>query len=526
MTGIGHEAEIDQSEVIGFLCEPGAYPLDPPRVDRIETHGAIVFLAGEEAWKMKRAVRFSYMDFSTLEKRRAVCQREVEINRRWAPELYLGCTPVTREPSGRLALGGEGAPVEWLVHMRRFGQEALLGCIAERQGITADLAHQLADLAFDSHAKAERIADPRGAARVGRVLAGVSRNMGELTSALPREQAVAFAERANELLTGAAEVLDVRARRGFVRRCHGDLHLGNIVLWEGRPRLFDAIEFDEEIASVDTLYDLAFLLMDLDHRRLRDAANAALNRYLWRANELLALDGLAALPLFLALRAGVRAMVAAERAGQEREAGEATTGSLNVDRARSYLSAAVGYLGPPRPRLIAVAGLSGTGKSTLAARLAPGLGAAPGAVHLRSDLERKSLFGAEELQRLGPECYTESANARVYETMFTKARHCVSAGHAVIVDAVSARQEERDSLEALGESLGTPLEGVWLTAPPETLVARVSARRGDASDATAGVVARQLGYEVGALSGAWRVVDAGRDIEATTAGAKVALARR
>jgi aminoglycoside phosphotransferase family enzyme/predicted kinase len=524
MTRRAEKVADDQAEVAAFLSDPASYPERPDSVDKIATHGAKVFLAGSEAWTIKRAVRYPYMDLSTLEKRRAVCQRELEINRIWAPQLYLGCVPVTREPDGKLALGGDGEPVEWVVRMRRFPQSDLLGAIADNQGISSELARNLADMVFDSHVHAQRIDDPRGVERVTQLVTSVSRNLAGMSAILTPEKTDAFRQGAEQRLARAAPVLDQRAGQGLVRRCHGDLLLDNIVMWQGRPVLFDAIEFDEELARVDTVYDLAFLLMDLDHRQLRTAANTVLNRYLWRSQEPLDLEGLIALPLFLALRAGVRALVAAERAEQEQSApGREMAASSHRERGRSYLRAALGYLDPLPPKLVAVGGLSGTGKSTLAAKLAPEIGSCPGAVHLRSDLERKALFGRGETDRLGPEAYTEPATARVYGTLMDKAQRVLKAGHSVIVDAVFAKPEERQRIADIGANAGVPLRGLWLTASPATLMERVAQRRNDASDATVDVVKLQLAYELGPLSSAWKTVDAGRDLEATAGQARAVL---
>jgi len=524
VTGNSETVAEDQAEVAAFLADPASYPARPDCVDTIETNGAKVFLAGSEVWKIKRAVRYPYMDLSTLGKRRAVCYREFEINRLWAPQLYLGCVPITRENDGRLALGGRGEPVEWAVRMRRFPQSDLLGTIADRHGISSDIARSLADVVFDSHDRAHRIEDPRGAERVARLVQSVSRNLAGVPAVLTLEKADGFRRLAEQRLARAAAVLDRRAERGLVRRCHGDLHLGNIVMWQGSPVLFDALEFDEELASIDTLYDLAFLIMDLDHRQLRSAANRVLNRYLWRSQETLDIEGLAALPLFLGLRAGVRALVAAERAELEQsDPGRENAASRHAARAHSYMRAALDYLDPPPPKLVAVGGLSGTGKSTLAARIAPGIGPSPGAVHLRSDLERKALFGRGETDRLGSEGYTEAATGRVYAKLMDKAESALRAGHGVIADAVFARPEEREHLEAIGASAGVPLRGLWLTASATTLMERVAQRRNDASDATVDVVRSQLTYEPGPLSAAWTTVDAGRDVEATAAQAQAAL---
>ncbi|HVY44138.1 MAG TPA: AAA family ATPase [Hyphomicrobiaceae bacterium] len=493
----------DQTEVIAFLANPASYR-GVERVDRFETHGNLVFLAGSEAWKIKRAVRFPYMDFSTLEKRRAACLREVEINRGFSDDLYLGCVPITRSSAGALAIAGHGEVVEWAVHMRRFEQSALLSNLAKEGRITDDLAKRLADVVHDCHARAERRAPSSGTAHIRRLIDSVC---GSLLSsdALDQEEVADLARRLDDQIDKAAPVLDERASRGFVRRCHGDLHLANVVLWHGSPVLYDAIEFDEAIATIDTLYDLAFLLMDLDWHGQRHAANVVLNRYLWRSQDDLDLEGLAALPLFMALRAGIRAMVAVDRADQENSEAR----KRDLDRARRYVRAALGYASQPAPQLIAIGGLSGTGKTTLGTALAPLIGGAPGAVHLRSDLERKAAAGVGELDRLPASAYAKEARLRIYQRLREKARMVLAAGRSVVVDAVFAGEGERRDIEAAAAGLDIPFHGLWLEADPETLVARVTARRNDASDATPDTVAAQLGTEVGPMSPAWIAIDAG-----------------
>jgi aminoglycoside phosphotransferase family enzyme len=520
--GATRAADGDQAEVIAFLGDPRSYALRPDRVERCETHGALVFLAGDEAWKIKRAVRFPWMDFSTLEKRRAACLREVEINRRLAPDLYLACVPIARTPAGQLECGGTGEPVEWAVRMRRFPESALLSRMAEAGPLPPDLVRDLADTVYASHREAAPAAVTRGAERFERLAVSIATTLADKAVAFADGLPQQFAQRATEQLRRAADILDERAAAGFVRRCHADLHLNNIVLWQGRPALFDAIEFDDDLATIDTLYDLAFLLMDLDQRGQRAAANAILNRYLWRSGAELNLRGLAALPLFLALRAAVRAMVTAERAEQEQ--GRARARQRKA--AGGYLDAALAYLAPAAPRLIAVGGLSGTGKSTLARALAPGIGPAPGAVHLRSDLERKALYGVGETVRLGPHAYGEAAGAKVYAILCEKIAHVLAAGHAGIVDAVFARPEERAAIERAASSLGVPFLGLWLEAPPEDLIVRVGAREGDASDATPEVVRQQLARGGGALSAHWTRLDAGGSAAATLEKARKVLAGR
>ena len=499
----------DQAAVIAFLADPSSYA-GVSRVDRFETHGNLVFLTGADAWKIKRAVRFPYMDFSTLEKRRAACAREMEVNSCFAPDLYLGCVPITRSVDGKLAFGGNGDIVEWTVHMRRFDQSALLTNIAAAEGIDADLAKAVADAVFDSHRDAQRVNPASGAAHVAELVSSICGSLAR-PDAFAREDASTFSQDAQSQLRRASTTLDRRAKAGCVRRCHGDLHLGNIVLWQGRPVLFDAIEFDEKIATVDTLYDLAFLLMDLDRHRQAQAANIVLNRYLWRSHDDLDLMGLQTLPLFLGLRAGVRAMVTIDRAAQE----DSEAAEEDRESARTYLRAALGYLAPSPPQLIAIGGLSGTGKTTLAAALAPGLDPAPGAVHLRSDLERKALFGVAETVRLPARAYSVEASSTVYGALCRKARIALGAGQSVVVDAVHSTLDERSAIEAVAADLKVRFRGLWLTAAGEELAARVAARRNDASDATPEFVARQLTWDIGVLSSAWVTLDAGADADET-----------
>jgi aminoglycoside phosphotransferase family enzyme/predicted kinase len=493
---------VGQEEVVAFLADSASYPGGGP-VERLETHANLVFLAGDHAWKIKRAVRLPYLDFSSLEKRHRACAREVEVNRLFAPELDLGYVPIVRSTTtGSLAFGGEGEVVEWAVHMRRFDQSALLSHVAATGDIEAELAKSVADAVLESHRHAKSAVSNDGSGPFKAILAALSRSL-TVAAAFPGDAAQSFLSDAGRHLALAGEILDERARHGYVRRCHGDIHLANIALWQGRPLLYDAIEFDEAIATIDTLYDLAFLLMDLEHHQQRRAACIAFNHYLWRSQEDLDLAGLRALPLFLALRAAVRAVVSVDRAEQQK--GEvSSTARQEADR---YLQLAHSLLAPQQARLVVIAGISGTGKTTLAAALAPNLGSAPGAVHLRSDLERKALFHLDETVPLDPGGYSAEVNRKVYAALRRKARTVLRAGHSVVIDAVYPRAEERRVIEDVAAELRVPFRGIWLQAAPDKLIARVSARRGDASDANAGIVQRQLAGDFGPLSGPWHVLD-------------------
>jgi predicted kinase len=283
-------------------------------------------------------------------------------------------------------------------------------------------------------------------------------------------------------------LLDRRLGAGFVRRCHGDLHLGNILLEEGRPVLFDCIEFGDAFIEIDVLYDLAFLLMDLGFRGRADGANRALNGWLDEAARTFpdALwEGLAALGLFQAVRAAVRAHVHAHQ-GEEAAA-------------RAYLAAALAHLEPSAPVLIAVGGLSGSGKSTFARLLAPRLKPAPGAVILRSDEIRKRLMGCAPAERLPQAAYSAEMGRRVYGAMFATAVPCLKAGWPVILDAVFLDPAERAQARAAAAEAGAAFRAVWLEAPEPVLRSRLRSRQGDASDADETVLEIQLARDPGPL---------------------------
>ncbi len=501
-----------QDEVIAFLSSPEAHGSGIGPVERIETHAALVFLADGQAVKIKKAVALGYLDFTTLEKRRRALARELELNRPQAPEIYRALVPVVRSAGGKLSLGGPspGEPVEWALVMNRFDQHQLLDRMAARGRLEPDLVRDLADAVLAAHRTAPVAMNVDQVEAMSKLVDQISRAMEDHAELVGQPQASAFRPAAEQALARARVCLEQRAARGLVRRCHGDLHLGNIVMIGGRPVVFDALEFDEALATIDVLYDLAFLLMDLMRRDQGPAANRVLNRYLQSAhgNE----DGLAALPLFLGLRAGIRAMVIAERAAQ---GGSGCSGSAD------YLSTALELFDPPPPRLIAVGGYSGTGKSTLASALAPDIGARPGALHLRSDVERKALFGVPEMTRLDANRYDSETTARVYGRIEERARVALQAGHSVIADAVFARPEERRRIEDVARAAGAGFTGMWLRASGERLTQRVSARCGDASDATAEIVALQI--ERGAGHVAWPAVDASSDPPAVATAARALL---
>ncbi len=509
------DATKDQDEVLGFLADPAAHGGRAEKVRRIDTHAASVFLAGDRVLKVKRAVCFPFLDFSTLEKRKRACEAEIEVNRRLAPKLYRGVVAITRESNGRLAIGGDGAPVEWAVDMVRFDENRTLDRLANE--IDDDLADALGRAVAAAHETAPAVDAEPWIKALGAYIDEHVEAFAERRDIFPTADVAALAAKSRAHYRRIEPLLRQRGQRGLIRRIHGDLHLGNIALIDGEPVLFDAIEFSDIIASGDVLYDLAFLLMDLFERKLPQAANIVLNRYLAETLRDEDLDALTALPFFLSMRAAIRAKVTAARLVRA----EAAEHDKIAKSARAYFDFALRAIEPEVPQFIAVGGLSGTGKTRLARALAPHIAPMPGAVIVRSDVERKTLFGADETEKLPAAAYAPEATARVYAAIADKARRIVAAGHSAIVDAVFATPQERDALAAAAKAAKVPLQGLFLTADLATRIARVGGRRNDASDADAAVAQTQETYELGALT--WPKIDASGTLLETLGRARAAL---
>jgi aminoglycoside phosphotransferase family enzyme/predicted kinase len=500
----------DQAALIAFLEGPDAYPHRPDKVERIDTHGAVVFLAGSRAYKLKRAVKLSYLDFSTLEKREAVCRREIELNQPAAPTLYKGVVAITREADGAYRVDGAGEPVDWLVEMARFDQDALFDRLAKTGRLDAALTDALADLVVQAHNDAAVFADAAWPESL-RAVIGTLGEMLQRWRQISGQDHTGLFEALKAVLDQNTTLLAARRDGGLVRRCHADLHLGNIVLIDGRPCLFDALEFDEELARIDVLYDVAFLVMDVWHRGLRLQAHRLFNRYFSRELSGLEWQGLRAFPLFLAIRAAIRAMVAVDALAI---AVDGRRGAL-MEEIAGYIDLSAELIAPGRPRLIAVGGLSGTGKSTVARAVAPEIGATPGAIILRTDVERKLMRDVPLTERLTADAYSPEARAEVYMRLFAKAKQIVSTGHSVIIDAVLDMPALRDAAKAAADESGVPFVGIWLEAPEEVMIARVRGRAGDASDADAAVVLRQIAST--AAPADWHKADAGGEPVQTAA---------
>ncbi len=503
-----------QQAVFAFLADPATH--GGAKVTRIDTHAASVFLAGDRVFKVKRAVRFPFLDYSTLEKRKAACEAELSVNAPYAPDIYRGVVPITREANGKFAIGGSGVPAEWTVNMQRFDEKRTLDHLAGE--IDEALADALGRAVAAAHAKTPVVDAEKWIAALGGYVDEHRQAFGQYPDIFAAQEIEALAGESRNAYQHIVPMLRGRARHGFVRRIHGDLHLGNIALIDGKPVLFDAIEFSDIIATGDVFYDLAFLLMDLLERGFAPAANVVLNRYLTQTRRVENLDALAMLPFFLSMRASIRAMVTAAR----RERAKASDRVSIARAARAYFEFAQQAISPPAPQFVAVGGLSGTGKTKLARALAPELKPMPGAVVVRSDVERKALFGIDEAAKLPADAYNDKVTARVYATLNDKAHRILAAGHSVIIDAVFAQPQERSAISQAAKSAKLPLRGLFLTADLGTRLVRVGNRAHDASDADTKVAQAQERYDLGEVD--WTEIDASGTPENTLAEAKVALA--
>jgi uncharacterized protein len=507
----------DQRDVVAFLKDLSSYGPGADRVEVIETHASLVFIAGDRVFKLKRAVAYPYLDFSTADLRRRACEAELVLNRRTAPALYEEVRGLFRGADGAVSFAPNGEALDWVVVMRRFDQALVFDPLAEAGRLDRHIMDRLADHIAQFHACAERHFDNGGAAEMAelakvqyRCLAAPSR------AGFSLDRVESIRKKWQERVAVLAELLDSRRAAGKVRHCHGDLHLRNICLLDGKPTLFDCLEFDEGLARIDVLYDLAFLLMDLEHRGLGHFANRVFNRYLDRSAED---DGLAAMPLFLSLRAAIRAHVTATALEHAPAAG---AGAKMACDARRYLDLAHRFLQPQSCRLVTIGGLSGSGKSTLAAGLAPELGLRPGARVLRSDVIRKLLLGVDPEERLPATAYTRQTSARVYDTLRRKAAVGLAAGYTVVIDAVALTSEERSSFAEVARAAAVPFSGLWLEARPEAMANRIRGRVRDASDASPEILAEQLRHDTGKID--WVRIDAGGGAEDCLANARHALA--
>ncbi len=500
-----------QAAFVAAMQAPGAYPLHPTDtpIRCIETHVSWVFLTGPYAYKVKKPVRLSFLDYSTAARREALCREELRLNRRHAPGLYVDVVPIAGSPAQPRVGDTAGAPFEHALRMVQFDRHCELTQLIESGNVTLrEIAALGVDLARSQDAAAA--ADVTSAFGVPRSIHEVTlANFAEIADALQTATATTqgagsssspdvsdvtpqlarLRTRSEAAFAAACTLMQARRAAGRVRECHGDLHCGNVVRWHDRLVPFDGLEFDPALRFIDVASDLAFLTMDLAARKRPDLRRKLLNAWVEASGDF---DAVTLLPYYETYRALVRAKVAALRRGQD-----AAGAARAVRESHRYLDWAAAQCSRDKPVLVLMAGLSGSGKTWLARQLAPQFDA----LHVRSDVERKRLAGLGPLDSSESPAdagiYTREFNERTYARLLHCARACLEGRESVIVDAASLRQVERRQFAALAHEAGVAFTLVHCSAPVATLKSRIADRRqagADASEATVELLDRQPRY--------------------------------
>lgn len=445
-----------ERDIIAFLSDGASFGEAGAAVTRIDTHCSIAFLSRDRAYKLKRPIAFSALDYRTIAQRYAACRNELTLNRRTAPELYLGMRAIFRRFDGTLTFDADGDIVDWVVVMRRFDQGDLLDRIADTGPLDPGLLSRLADEIAAFHHKAEPQLEAGGAAGLR---GAIERNHADhvtLESILSRPAIERLREASLDALSANARILDRRREAGHVRRCHGDLRLANICLLDDRPTLFDAVEFADELIDIDVLFDLTFLLADLVERKMDFAAGILLNRYLDLTSDD---EHFRILPLMMAIRMGTRAFTLA--AASQRRTDAAETRRLQGE-AKAHLDLAFAILAPQRPRLLALGGLESRTKSALACALATALAPVGKVRVLSSEPVRKKLLNLSPHARPYHTAYEPQVTQQVYTALAAKARRLVGGGTTVIVDADFYRASRRDAITGVAAAVSVPFSGLWI----------------------------------------------------------------
>ncbi len=468
-----------QRNLIRALHNPSVYPHATDRLQMIETHISWVFLCGSYAYKIKKAIDLGFLDFSTLEKRKFYCEEELRLNGRLAPALYLAVVPITGT-ADQPRLGGAGDAFEYAVKMRRFPQQALLSYRLQQRLLDAAHIDQIIAQVADFH---QSIAAAAAGTRYGDpdcVYAPVQENLVHIRQQLRDSRHCPALDRisvwAEREYQACREQFRQRKELGFIRECHGDMHLGNMAVVEGRIVIFDGIEFNPELYWIDVMSEVAFLCMDLEYFKRRDFAGRFLNGYLERTGDY---RGLGVFRYYLAYRAMVRAKVASIRLAQEAGSDLQSPQGQEFER---YLHLALGYTQPQRAVLFITHGLSGSGKSTFSGPLAEEMGA----IRIRSDRERQRMFGKGrrpgEATTIGHGVYCEEATRETYATLEKLAEAVLASGYCVIIDATFLRAQQRAPFKQLADRLGTSMRILFFRADADVLRQRIRGRQREGSD--------------------------------------------
>ena len=484
---------IDRAVFLCALMHAHAYPHPVWTIEHLETHISDIFLTGDYAYKLKKPLNLGFLDFSTLERRRFCCEEELRLNRRLAPELYLSVVPIAGTASSP-RIDGSGTIMDYAVQMRQFDQRGMLERLAASGDLTMATVDAIADQVAQFHTGLPPAAPESHYGSAAQIIAPMLQNFEQLQplieSDADRDTLSKLRKWTEDRHGELAELFDQRRRDGFVRECHGDLHLGNIVLVDGRVRIFDCIEFNPQLRWIDVINEVAFLVMDLIQRGYASLAYRFLNRYLEHTGDY---AGVPLLRYYMVYRALVRAKVAGMRAGQSGV--EATTQSRLRDKCRAHIELAQRLVNDPRPMLIIMHGLSGSGKTVLSQIALEVVGA----IRVRSDVERKRLHGLAATVRtnsgVGEGLYAASAGQATYENLAALAKHIIASGSPALVDAAFLKRQQRMQFQVLAANYKVPFAILDVQASEPTLRRRVALRAAagtDASEASEAVLERQL----------------------------------
>ena len=514
----------DQSALIAALSSPEAFGLKPSQKITVkETNISDVFLTGEKAYKLKRDVKYPYVDYSTPEKRLAACQKELEICNRFAPGLCFGVEEVVSDKKGRIfirsACSDKNAEViDYLLVMREFEESMLFDNMADRGDLDRFEMMDTAEKIFGLHQNAAVITtrNPVDIIR-GRIYENNAMIRCFVPDIFDGEDVDALETAQLDALEKNRELLLKRQAEGKIRWCHGDLTLRNLAMWNGCVIPLNPIEFYDDLTQIDTLYDFAFLLVDMESKGQRRLASILFNHYMALSADW---EGIPVLPLFLSCRAAVNAYVFAQRSAEIKDKREA---ALMANKAYEQLVISRRFLDQPRPVLVACGGLSGSGKSRIARESAPFIGNPPGAVILRDDVLRKNLLNTGLEEHLDPSEYTPELENKVFDQLCDECRRMLGAGQSVVADALFHDVRQRRAIEEVAKEMNVDFQGLWVDAPLEIRIERVASRKRNPSDVkTAEELRRQLDVDVGPVT--WDKIDTSGDRMATLTRVRMILA--
>ena len=501
----------DQSAVIAALSTPEAYGFKSShKIFVKETNISDIFLTGEKAYKLKRGVKYPYVDYSSPEKRLAACRRELEICERFTPGFCIGVEEVVADKKGRIFLRSvcsdkNAEVVDYLLVMHEFEENHLFENMVDKGDLDRFEMMDTAEKIFDLHQKAEVIMsrNPVDIIR-GRIYENNAMIRCFVPDLFDEEDVDALEKEQLEALENNRELLLKRQADGKIRWCHGDLTLRNLAMWNGQVIPFNPIEFYDDLTQIDTMYDFAFLLVEMESKGQRRLASILLNHYLALSADW---DGIPVLPLFLSCRAAVNAYVFAQRSSEIKDKSESM---LMANRAFEQLVIAKRFLENKKPILVACGGLSGSGKSRIARESAPFIGNPPGAVIVRDDVLRKNMMNTGLEEKLNTADYTSEMEERVFQKVCEKCRYILASGQSVVADALFHKPEQRRAIEALAREMNVDFKGLWVDAPLEVRIERVTMRKRNPSDVkTAEELKKQLDIDVGEVT--WDKIDTSGD---------------